>query len=413
MKKLKKVIFVVLVFIALLIPFGYFMAFDRNKGAISDDINSDPTSNQTYTITWKNYDNTTLAIETYKFGDIPSFKGKEPKKETENLDFLYKFSGWVPELVGVSQNAEYVAKYDEIDNRLDNNSFFNNGEVNYSFAKLVQDNYITTSPANSEILSINDSFNQLEPGTLTIPSTIKIIGEQAFSNCTSLREVILSSNIETIKNRAFSNCTNLTKFDYSKSAYFKPVYKDYIFEDCTSLVDVILPENSLSLTFGQFKGCTSLETFNVPKDVQSIGNRCFEGCTKLKNINIANEEIVTSDLIINNGAFVSCNAITSFTFNKRVKQILPTTFQKCENLEYIIVSDSVTLVNKHFVSECNKFNKVFYFGESVDKWNSILNPNNEEYTYNVYIYSATRPENNIGSYWHYSDNTNLVPEIWQ
>ena len=410
MKKFKKVFLIILVFIALIVPFGYFMIFDRNNNGVVDDNNS--TNNQIYTITWKNYDNTTLAIESYRFGDIPSYKGSEPKKTGDNFNYLYKFSGWVPELVGVSENKEYVASFEQIDNRIDSNSFFTNTTTNISFAQLVQENYINVNTKNSEIVSVNEKFNQLAPGSITIPSSIKIIGENAFNGCTSLQEVTISSNVEIIKERAFSNCVNLTKFNFERTIYPKATLKTFVFSGCSNLSDIVLPDNMIELQGRLFEDCTSLETFNVPKDVSKIYQGCFKGCTKLKNIVFKDNDNVTD--IFFGSAFQSCNSLTSFVFSDKVSSIIAMTFNDCANLEYVIIPTSVSFVGKNFVTNCPNFDSVFYLGNSMERWNQIYEINSTEpVSYQVYLYSASRPTENVNSYWHYSNGVNSTPVIWE
>lgn len=46
-------------------------------------------------------------------------------------------------------------------------------------------------------------------GSLTIPSSYKIIGSQAFYNCTMLTSLILNEGLETIGSAAFNGCTGL------------------------------------------------------------------------------------------------------------------------------------------------------------------------------------------------------------
>ena len=54
-------------------------------------------------------------------------------------------------------------------------------------------------------------FCRLKITTLTIPGSLKVIEEQAFSGCEQLKEVIIEDGVETIEESAFEGCTELEK----------------------------------------------------------------------------------------------------------------------------------------------------------------------------------------------------------
>ena len=62
------------------------------------------------TVTWNNYDGTTLATEYYKAGETPSYKGSEPTKPADS-SFYYTFSGWDPTVSPVTAAITYTATF--------------------------------------------------------------------------------------------------------------------------------------------------------------------------------------------------------------------------------------------------------------------------------------------------------------
>ena len=65
-----------------------------------------------FTVTWKNYDNSILKTENYSYGQTPSYKGSDPvKPSTEKFNYI--FTGWSPEITEVTENATYVAQFEE------------------------------------------------------------------------------------------------------------------------------------------------------------------------------------------------------------------------------------------------------------------------------------------------------------
>jgi len=81
------------------------------------EIPNDPTDpdplpdEQTYTVTWYNYDGTVLEEDrNVKYGTMPSYDGETPAKEpSEYCEFV--FSGWSPKVSIVTGNAYYMAEY--------------------------------------------------------------------------------------------------------------------------------------------------------------------------------------------------------------------------------------------------------------------------------------------------------------
>ena len=68
---------------------------------------------ETVTITWKNYDGTILEVDEYvKIGDIPTYDGETPSKESEG-EKQFVFSGWSPNITPASVDQEYIATFEE------------------------------------------------------------------------------------------------------------------------------------------------------------------------------------------------------------------------------------------------------------------------------------------------------------
>lgn len=62
-----------------------------------------------YTITWKDYDGTTLKTESLEYGSTPEY-GSVPTREDDET-YSYVFSSWFPAITTVSGNATYTANY--------------------------------------------------------------------------------------------------------------------------------------------------------------------------------------------------------------------------------------------------------------------------------------------------------------
>lgn len=72
------------------------------------------TIEKTYTITFKNWDNSTLGQPAkYKYGEMPSYTGipTKPNTTANGKTVSYTFDGWTPDIATVTKDATYVAKF--------------------------------------------------------------------------------------------------------------------------------------------------------------------------------------------------------------------------------------------------------------------------------------------------------------
>ena len=72
------------------------------------------TDNYSFTITWKNWDGTVLTTMVVEEGEMPVYDGEKPNKES-TTEYCYTFKGWSPEITTATENATYVATYNELE----------------------------------------------------------------------------------------------------------------------------------------------------------------------------------------------------------------------------------------------------------------------------------------------------------
>ena len=124
---------------------GYtFKYWSKEKGGEEYNFNSEITENITlyaiyninkYTVTFKNYDGSTLQEETLEYGTIPVYKGEIPTREKTD-EYTYTFKNWNKEITEVTDNEIYIAVYKEEKNKytviyMDGEKEYTRKEVNY------------------------------------------------------------------------------------------------------------------------------------------------------------------------------------------------------------------------------------------------------------------------------------------
>lgn len=151
--------------------------------------------------------------------------------------------------------------------------------------------------------------------SVSIPKTVKTIGEKAFWNCSELLSLSIPEGVTSIGNSAFINCSKVQYIDFPStitsvgdgafmdchelvSVRFKPGSEkvrigDNLFSKCWVLTDVTLPEKADCISAGMFANCFALNKLNIPEGIESIkwqGGYPFMSCNALTEINFAGSE---------------------------------------------------------------------------------------------------------------------------
>lgn len=140
---------------------------------------------------------------------------------------------------------------------------------------------------------------------VTLPDTVKEIGNRAFYCCSCLRYVNIPLGVEKISTWSFYGCMALEKADIPNSVIeieeyafcdccsgFKSItIPDSVkvigksaFYRCRSLTDIRLSGSVEKLEKELFAGCKALEEIQIPEGVREIGKKVFDGCIGLKSV---------------------------------------------------------------------------------------------------------------------------------
>ncbi|MBE6607787.1 MAG: leucine-rich repeat domain-containing protein [Ruminococcaceae bacterium] len=118
---------------------------------------------------------------------------------------------------------------------------------------------------------------------LTIPDeidgyTVKYIGKEAFANDTVLKKVTIPDSVEIIYDYAFSACVNLKTVKLSGN--LKEIGLGAFF-DCSSLKTAELPNRLEKIDVSAFENCKLLKSLKIPQSCAEIGTDAFLGCENL------------------------------------------------------------------------------------------------------------------------------------
>ncbi len=133
---------------------------------------------RSYSITWKNYDGTTLSVDNVAYGTVPSYNGEKPIKPTDGTH-IYTFSGWSPTVAAVTGDATYIAQFSEGAAAFTVTWKNYNGSVLKTDYNVAYNSYATYSgktPSKAKTETTEYIFNGWSPN----PTTTKIVDDTIF-----------------------------------------------------------------------------------------------------------------------------------------------------------------------------------------------------------------------------------------
>ena len=124
-----------------------------------------------------------------------------------------------------------------------------------------------------------------------------------------LTHIIFGEEVETIPALICYRCENLKEITMPLSI---KTIGEYAFSECTGLTSISLPNSLKRIEQGAFSGCIGLTVLTIPSSVTHIGHSAFSGC-----VNLTSLEIPNSVIEIGGEAFAYCNNFTSVTWNMK------------------------------------------------------------------------------------------------
>lgn len=116
----------------------------------------------------------------------------------------------------------------------------------------------------SILLRMPNNYVLGEDFNFNIPNTVNEIYQESFINNDLLSSVNIPTNVKVIGNNAFSNCDNLVTVNFTEDSKLERIGIEAFYK------------------------CSTLTSFNVPTGVTTIENMAFSNCAKLGSLFIPN-----------------------------------------------------------------------------------------------------------------------------
>lgn len=227
------------------------------------------------------------------------------------------------ELTGKSIDVEYMDEYREISG---DGMFFEVDEKNKT-AKVT-------------------SYYELEQKEFVIPDVITYegkdypvteVGKDAFGTNQEVEQVYIGKNVKVLAEDAFYTCPSLKKITLPEGL---TSIEEYALGAC-GFEELILPK---SLTHLGDYACTSLDDLKkltIEGDITNWGAEVFSECGNLEEVTFADECTV-----IGKGAFTNCASLKQINLPKSLKTIEPEAFWGCSALKELSLPDTLTSIGE-------------------------------------------------------------------
>lgn len=204
--------------------------------------------------------------------------------------------------------------------------------------------------------------------TLTIAPTVTYIGENVISSakeCRSVKVVEGSYADEFFKNYKYK--LSISYIDANKTNQLSKEKVTFTKED-KKLFDisgteinsykgkdphVVIPEGITEIKYGAFHDRTDIESVVFPDSVLIIGDRAFEGCTGLQSIELPKHISQISSYL-----FEDCTGLKSIKMHNEVTIIGDNAFKGCSGLEKVVIPESVKKIGDHAFADCSELKEV-------------------------------------------------------
>ena len=191
---------------------------------------------------------------------------------------------------------------------------------------------------------------------VTLPTTLNVIGDNAFSSC-GIINLIIPEGVTVIGKGAFSDNNSLlsvsipstvTRISDTGTAY------GGAFWQCTKLQKVTIAKGTkdAEIGFKTFYGCTSLQSISIPGNYTRIYDQAFYNCKSLKSLEWEKSGYVYANQSIGTEAFVGCSSLEKVTLPTTLNIIGDNAFSSC-GIVNLVIPEGVTVIGKGAFSDNN------------------------------------------------------------
>jgi len=192
---------------------------------------------------------------------------------------------------------------------------------------------------------------------ITIPNTVKTIGNGAFYDCKNLPSITIPNSVTEIGEDAFAYCESLTKVKIGKNV---KTIGNGAFYECKNLPSITIPNSVTEIGANAFAGCYKLvEVINKSPYITVTKGGYSNGSVGKYALSVFNSgDIVNSKLSNDNGFVVLTDGAqkilvayngteTDLEIPSYITKIYQYAFYYCTSLTNVTIPDSVTTIGEY------------------------------------------------------------------
>lgn len=194
------------------------------------------------------------------------------------------------------------------------------------------------------------AFSNKTMSGISLPDSLRSLGEYAFNYCRSLTMVTIPSGMTRIEEGTFLGCKKLETVNLHNNVTY---IGSYAFEQC-AFTSFTMPSNLAHISYAAFYACNKIRTFTIPASVTCIENAVFDACESLTEINVdgANSEYSSQDGILFNKnktkmlLYPMGKHSTSYTVPETVKELGYGAFHFNKYIQSVTLPDGLTAIDE-------------------------------------------------------------------
>ena len=248
-----------------------------------------------------------------------------------------------------------------------------------------------------------------------LPNSLEFIDDYAFSECDKIERIYIPDRVKSIGKKVFSNCPNLKEITVDPN---NPYFDSR--DNCNAIIDsktgkliigcnsTVIPNSVTSIGDNAFNN-SGIESIVIPESVTDIGESAFTGCNKLRSVSLPSS--LTS---IKNNTFNCCFELSSITLPSNLKTIGQGAFAYCTSMTSLTIPASVDSIGMNICYYCpnlqsikvDRKNPVY---DSRNNCNAIIETATDRIVLGIAGTSIPKTVKSIGSY---AFKTSLIDHVY-